>query len=148
MLETESGRGAKFAELNRAICGLIEDFALVSFETLCVEVRPAAPARTALSSLQDKESMAALVKAVDAAIGYFPPHPASTGQPSREQFDPSLLLRTLDPMAAANRSRDVQERYVDEREAYREHEREGWRREGEMAMARANAESLAAAQSR
>jgi len=101
--------------------------------------------------------MAALVKAVDAAIGYSPPPPVDSGRPSREEFDPSLLLRTLDPSSAANRTREVQERYVDEREAYREHEREGWRREGDMvrdrsaaaltaqAIARANAESLEAA---
>lgn len=36
-LETERS-GKKFAALNRAICGLIEDYSLVSFETLAVEV--------------------------------------------------------------------------------------------------------------
>ena len=39
LLDTGSKRSAKFAEMNKAICDLIEDFALVSFETLCVEVR-------------------------------------------------------------------------------------------------------------
>lgn len=29
---------AKFSSLNRIICDLVEDFGLVSFETLCVEV--------------------------------------------------------------------------------------------------------------
>ena len=39
LLDAGSKRSAKFAEMNKAICDLIEDFALVSFETLCVEVR-------------------------------------------------------------------------------------------------------------
>lgn len=33
-------RTARFAELNRTICDLVEEFGLVSFETLAVEVRP------------------------------------------------------------------------------------------------------------
>lgn len=32
-------RTRKFSELNRVVCELVEDFGLVSFETLCVEVR-------------------------------------------------------------------------------------------------------------
>lgn len=32
-------RTRKFSSLNRIICDIIEDFGLVSFETLCVEVR-------------------------------------------------------------------------------------------------------------
>jgi hypothetical protein len=31
-------RTKKFSELNRLICEIVEDFSLVSFETLCVEV--------------------------------------------------------------------------------------------------------------
>lgn len=31
-------RTKKFSQLNRVICELVEDFSLVSFETLCVEV--------------------------------------------------------------------------------------------------------------
>lgn len=33
-------RTRKFSQLNRVICEIIEDFGLVSFETLCVEVSP------------------------------------------------------------------------------------------------------------
>jgi hypothetical protein len=29
---------SKFKELNKALCGLIEDFSLVGFHTLCIEV--------------------------------------------------------------------------------------------------------------
>lgn len=32
-------RLAKFSALNQAICDLVDDFGLVGFETLCVEVR-------------------------------------------------------------------------------------------------------------
>ena len=39
LLESESSRRPKFAQLNRVIGELVEDFGLVSFETLCVEVR-------------------------------------------------------------------------------------------------------------
>jgi GPN-loop GTPase len=33
-------RTRKFSQLNKVICEIIEDFGLVSFETLCVEVGP------------------------------------------------------------------------------------------------------------
>lgn len=36
-------RTKKFARLNEVICEIIEDFGLVSFETLCVEVRSPRP---------------------------------------------------------------------------------------------------------
>lgn len=35
-----SSSSPRFKELNMAICSLIEDFGLVGFETLAVEVRP------------------------------------------------------------------------------------------------------------
>ena len=37
--DQQTVRGRKFAELNRVICELVEDYGLVGFETLCVEVR-------------------------------------------------------------------------------------------------------------
>ena len=36
--DSNSLRGKKMAKLNEAICELVEDFNLVGFETLCVEV--------------------------------------------------------------------------------------------------------------
>ncbi|KAJ1676041.1 hypothetical protein EV182_000034 [Spiromyces aspiralis] len=45
----------KYAKLNEAVCELIEDFNLVGFTTLCIE---------------DKESVANLVKQIDKANGY------------------------------------------------------------------------------
>ncbi|KAJ1957011.1 hypothetical protein GGI12_005149 [Dipsacomyces acuminosporus] len=45
----------RFGELNKAICELIEDFNLVGFNTLCI---------------QDKKSVASLLKEIDKANGY------------------------------------------------------------------------------
>ncbi|KAJ2588531.1 hypothetical protein IWW49_002943 [Coemansia sp. RSA 1797] len=46
---------ARFGELNKVMCGLIEDFSLVGFSTLCIS---------------DKQSVATLLKEVDKANGY------------------------------------------------------------------------------
>ncbi|KAI8803652.1 GPN-loop GTPase [Cladochytrium replicatum] len=51
----ETQFGARFASLSRALCELIEGFSLVSFLTL---------------SIQEKESVANVIKAVDKAIGF------------------------------------------------------------------------------
>jgi len=45
----------RFQQLNEAMCGLIEDFGLVGFETLCIT---------------DKESVTKVVRAIDKASGY------------------------------------------------------------------------------
>jgi hypothetical protein len=47
--------GPKYRKLNAALCDLVEDFSLVSFLTLAIE---------------DKESMAALLKLIDKANGF------------------------------------------------------------------------------
>lgn len=56
-LKTSQGprRSSRFSELNERICELIEDFGLVSFETLAVE---------------DKRSMLRLQRVLDKATGY------------------------------------------------------------------------------
>ncbi|CAJ0920972.1 11629_t:CDS:2 [Entrophospora sp. SA101] len=46
---------SKFKELNKALCGLIEDFSLVGFYTLCIE---------------DKKSVSQLIQVIDRANGY------------------------------------------------------------------------------
>jgi len=53
-LDSEPG-GEKFAKLNKIICGIIEDFSLVSFTTL---------------NIQDGESVYDLVKKIDKSNGY------------------------------------------------------------------------------
>ena len=93
--------------------------------------------------------MAHLTKVVDKAIGYHTPliNGRSHDHLSREEFDPSLLIRPLDPTLTL-RPDEVQERYVDYPELYSEHEKKGWEREGEMAAQRATQESLEAAKER
>jgi hypothetical protein len=126
-------RQRRYAALNAAICELIEDYGLVSFETLCVE---------------DKKSMFQLVRAVDRALGYVPPPKASSsGEEGGHQhhhqpddFDPSILLRETDPFEHLN-VHEVQEKFVDYKEDYREWEREMWRQEGDEAIERANEQS-------
>ncbi|RKP20594.1 hypothetical protein ROZALSC1DRAFT_27935 [Rozella allomycis CSF55] len=49
--------GNKFKKLNEAICELVEDFSLVSFETL---------------NIQDKDSVSSLIKKIDKANGFVP----------------------------------------------------------------------------
>ncbi|KAG2227607.1 hypothetical protein INT45_002292, partial [Circinella minor] len=51
----EDAFGSKFKKLNEALCGLIEDFSLVGFYTLCVE---------------DKDSMTKLQQVIDKAGGF------------------------------------------------------------------------------
>lgn len=48
LLDKSGPRGKRYAKLNRAICDIVEDFSLVSFQTLCVEVRTShSPSRCA-----------------------------------------------------------------------------------------------------
>ncbi|KIJ26016.1 hypothetical protein M422DRAFT_244277 [Sphaerobolus stellatus SS14] len=118
----------RFAALNMAICSLIEDYSLVGFETLAVE---------------DKESMLHLTRVIDRATGaVFVPPPSST--PSDPTFNPSNLPPSERPntyslfssaggqiKGPASGVRDVQERWIDEREAYDAYEKMEWRKEGE-----------------
>ncbi|PIA18851.1 Gpn2 protein [Coemansia reversa NRRL 1564] len=78
---------ARFGDLNRAICGLIEDFSLVGFSTLCVS---------------DKHSVAMLLKEIDKANGYI--FGALT------EGNESILL-AADSTDALAEARDAQERY-------------------------------------
>ena len=55
VLDKHGETSEKFKRLNEALCELIEDFALVSFCTVCVN---------------DKNSMAKLIKVIDRANGY------------------------------------------------------------------------------
>jgi hypothetical protein len=106
--------GPRFRALSHAIVEVVEDFGLVSFQTLCVE---------------DKQSMASLLKTVDAALGYVD-KPLDPSQPG-----PSLVFRSLESTTPLERTADVQERYIDRPEAFREHDRQGWAREGELRAA-------------
>lgn len=65
-------RSAKFSQLNERICELVEDFGLVSFETLAVE---------------DKRSMLRLMRVLDKAVGYVYVRSGSDGAQERELPD-------------------------------------------------------------
>ncbi|EST06462.1 hypothetical protein PSEUBRA_004362 [Kalmanozyma brasiliensis GHG001] len=135
-----SRRHEKYGKLNEAICELVEDFGLVSFETLAVE---------------DRRSMFRLLQVLDKAIGYIYVSPSSNAydfgeeeeegayEPGRASATASAALRAqarggqmgADPhslFSVADRgdplgwgdALEVQERYVDHREAYEEAELE------------------------
>ncbi|KAF2428287.1 hypothetical protein EJ08DRAFT_671452 [Tothia fuscella] len=99
---------SKFAALNRAIIDLVQDFSLVGFETLAVE---------------DKQSMASLLKAIDRASGY------AFGAKDGAANDSVWQVAMRDSGVTMD-VRDVQERWIDRREEFDEAEREGWREEG------------------
>eukprot|EP00271_Cylindrocystis_brebissonii_P020104 TRINITY_DN6510_c0_g1_i2.p1 TRINITY_DN6510_c0_g1~~TRINITY_DN6510_c0_g1_i2.p1 ORF type:complete len:158 (+),score=33.63 TRINITY_DN6510_c0_g1_i2:165-638(+) len=101
--EEEAGqrRSLKFKKMNAALCEVIEDFALVSFETLAI---------------QDKESVAHLIQVLDKSIGYHYQGPLpnvgakSTG-PTGEGGSPAPpVLPSLD--YTASRLGDIEEKYM------------------------------------
>ncbi|PYI31992.1 hypothetical protein BP00DRAFT_425256 [Aspergillus indologenus CBS 114.80] len=100
-LEAESSRLAheKFGPLNQAIVDLVEEFGLVAFETLAVE---------------DKKSMMNLLHAIDRASGYVF-GPAEGANDTVWQVAVREGLGQMDV-------RDVQERWLDAKEQYDEHE--------------------------
>jgi hypothetical protein len=97
---------SKYAALNQAIVELVEDFALVGFETLAVE---------------DKQSMMTLLRAIDRAGGY-----AFGGAEGANDTVWQLAMRQD---AVTMDARDVQERWLDRREEMDEQERKAWAEE-------------------
>jgi hypothetical protein len=97
---------SKYAALNKAIVELVEDFALVGFETLAVE---------------DKKSMMALLRAIDRAGGY-----AFGGAEGANDTVWQLAMRQD---AVTMDARDVQERWLDNRDEMDEEERKAWAKE-------------------
>jgi hypothetical protein len=93
---------SKFSALNKAIVELVEDFALVGFETLAVE---------------DKKSMMGLLRAIDRAGGY-----AMGGIEGANETVWRSEGVTMD-------ARDVQERWLDRRDELDEEERKAWAEE-------------------
>ncbi|KAJ1030159.1 hypothetical protein NDA16_001071 [Ustilago loliicola] len=135
-----SRRNEKYGKLNEAICELVEDFGLVSFETLAVE---------------DRRSMFRLLQVLDKAVGYIYVSPTSNAldfgeeeqegayEPGRASATASAALRAQtraggmgadphslfsvadrgDPLGWGN-ALEVQERYIDHRDLYEEAEME------------------------
>jgi len=105
--EDEDEPTSKFSALNKAIVELVEDFALVGFETLAVE---------------DKKSMMGLLRAIDRAGGY-----AFGGIEGANDTVWQLAMRQD---AVTMDARDVQERWLDRRDELDEEERRAWEAEG------------------
>ena len=107
-MEQESGimANAKFDGLNKAIIELVEDFGLVSFETLAVE---------------DKKSMMTLLHAIDRAGGY-----AFGGAEGANDTVWQVAMRSGMTVMDV---RDVQERWLDRKEEFDEKERKEWEQE-------------------
>ncbi|KAJ9644570.1 hypothetical protein H2199_003533 [Coniosporium tulheliwenetii] len=103
---TSPPQDSKFASLNKAIIELIEEFALVGFETLAVE---------------DKKSMTMLLRAIDRASGYV------FGKEGANETVWGISMRND---AVTMDIRDVQERWIDRREEFDEMERREWEEQG------------------
>ena len=105
--------GSKFEGLNTAIVELVEGFGLVGFETLAVE---------------DKKSMMHLLQVIDRAGGY-----AFGGAEGANDTVWQVAMRegvtTMDV-------KDVQERWIDAKDAYDEAEREQWQKQAESEAAK------------
>ena len=97
---------SKFSALNKAIVELVEEFALVGFETLAVE---------------DKKSMMTLLRAVDRAGGF-----AVGGV---EGVNDTVWQMAMRESGATMDARDVQERWLERRDELDEEERKAWEEE-------------------
>ncbi|KIX08419.1 uncharacterized protein Z518_03075 [Rhinocladiella mackenziei CBS 650.93] len=107
-LEAESPMFAhgKFTALNEAIVNLVEEYGLVGFETLAVE---------------DKKSMMSLLRTIDRAGGY-----AFGGA---EGANDSVWQVAVREGLGVLDVRDVQERWIDNKEEWDELERKEWEEE-------------------
>jgi hypothetical protein len=94
---------SKFSALNKAIVELVEDFALVGFETLAVE---------------DKKSMMTLLRAIDRAGGF--------AMGGIEGANDTVWQMAMRENGATMDARDVQERWLDRRDELDEEERKAW----------------------
>ena len=107
-LEDESPmfKAGKFSALNQAVVDLVEEFGLVSFETLAVE---------------DKKSMMNLLQAIDRAGGY------AFGS-AEGANDTVWQVAAREGMGSMD-IKDVQERWLDAKDAWDEKERTDWEAE-------------------
>lgn len=96
----------KFAALNEAIVNLVEEYGLVGYETLAVE---------------DKKSMMSLLRTIDRAGGY-----AFGGA---EGANDSVWQVAVREGMGAMDVRDVQERWIDQKDEWDERERKEWEEE-------------------
>ncbi|KAK4688226.1 GPN-loop GTPase, partial [Tremellales sp. Uapishka_1] len=121
LLETLNAepRAAKFGKLNKAMCELVEEFGLVGFETLAVE---------------DKTSMMKLLRLLDKVTGYIfiPTEGEEDGQATTNPNAHALFSSASGMTMGLGDISDVQERWLDNKDAFDAYEKEGWKKEGEM----------------
>ena len=101
--ESPSLRSEKWSRLNEAVANLIEGFALVRFEVLAVE---------------NKKSMMHLLRVIDRAGGYI--------FGSAEGANDSVWQVAMRNESSLLEVQDIQERWVDNKDAYDEMERKEW----------------------
>ena len=99
----------KFSALNQAIIDLVEEFGLVGFETLAVE---------------DKKSMMSLLQTIDKANGYV----FGGAEGANDTVWQVAIREGMGKMDI----RDVQDRWIDNKEAWDEKERMEWEEEAKM----------------
>lgn len=121
----------KLEALNTALIQLIEDFGLIGFETLAVE---------------DKQSMAQLLRAIDRASGYVFAGARGTDETGRTLQDgASVWAQAMSEQWMGKMDvRDIQERWIDRKEEFDELERQGWEEEARKAGALDGGEQPAA----
>jgi len=108
-LENESPRlaGGKFEGLSKAIAGLVEEFALVSYTPLAVE---------------DKKSMMTLLHQIDRAGGYA----FGKAEGANDTVWQVAMREGFEEMTV----QDVQERWLDRKDEFDAKEREEWEQQG------------------
>lgn len=97
--------------------------------------------------------MLRLVQTIDQALGYVAPttYLAPSHSPSHSHSHAHAHTHAQDqqprptPLDALSYTSTVQEKWIDYPEEHAAFEREGWKKEGELAMERANVASVAAA---
>ncbi|KAF2226928.1 hypothetical protein BDZ85DRAFT_316374 [Elsinoe ampelina] len=113
-IRARDGGDNKWTRLNEALIQLIEDFGLVSFQPLAVE---------------DKKSMAAVVRAIDRASGFVFGADGKGGLSNEESVFATAMKEGWGQMEI----RDVQERWIERREELDEVERKEWEEEAREA---------------
>ncbi|WPH04498.1 Hypothetical protein R9X50_00738900 [Acrodontium crateriforme] len=121
--DTSAGpSSSKFHALNEALISLVEDFGLIGFETLAVE---------------DRGSMASLLRAIDRASGYVFAGARGVDEEGRTvDGEASVWAQAMSEQWVGKMDvRDVQERWIDRKDHYDEMERKQWEDEARQAGA-------------
>ncbi|KAF2771398.1 hypothetical protein EJ03DRAFT_381279 [Teratosphaeria nubilosa] len=114
--------GGKFEKLNEALIELVNDFGLAGFEILAVE---------------DRQSMASLLKAIDRASGYVFAGARATDESGRTVDDEASVWAQAmsDQWTGKLDVRDIQERWIDRKDEFDAEEKKVWEAEARLAGA-------------